>query len=211
MAKAQFHKNQRVYVKPVATWALIERVLPQWAKGLDEPIRIYYDCGLGREFTADELQAEQPLTITGDSAGAENWRIIRARNKWQTPEDCAHHPHPGTYPIVVTGETDWGGWRVPGAEYDLYPQKIETQARLMAIAPKMLGFVRSFLDMASRTPENLSNEFVTLLQDGKNVLRFVAQDQAGPATTASATEAPPRSGGLSQSSLVRDVRAGPRS
>jgi hypothetical protein len=145
MAKAQFHKNQRVYVKPVGTWALVERVMPQWAKGLDEPIRIYYDVGLGR-------------------------------NKWQTAEDCAHHPYPGTYPIVVTGETDWGGWRVPGAEYDLYPQKIEAQARVMSAAPKMLTFITSFLDMASRTPENLSNEFLSLVQDGKNVLRFMAQE-----------------------------------
>jgi hypothetical protein len=30
MAKAQFHKNQRVYVKPVGTWALIERVVLGW-------------------------------------------------------------------------------------------------------------------------------------------------------------------------------------
>jgi hypothetical protein len=176
MAKAQFHKNQRVYVKPVGTWALVERVMPQWAKGLDEPIRIYYDVGLGREFTAEELQAEQPLTITGDTSSKENWRIVRARNKWQTAEDCAHHPYPGTYPIVVTGETDWGGWRVPGAEYDLYPQKIEAQARVMSAAPKMLTFITSFLDMASRTPENLSSEFLSLIQDGKNVLRFMAQE-----------------------------------
>jgi hypothetical protein len=176
MAKAQFHKNQRVYVKPVGTWALVERVMPQWAKGLDEPIRIYYDVGLGREFTAEELQAEQPLTITGETGSKENWRIVRARNKWQTPEDCAHHPYPGTYPIVVTGETDWGGWRVPGAEYDLHPQKIEAQARVMSASPKMLSFITSFLDMASRTPENLSNEFLALVQDGKNVLRFMAQE-----------------------------------
>ena len=27
MAKANFHKNQRVYVKPVGTWALVERVV----------------------------------------------------------------------------------------------------------------------------------------------------------------------------------------
>ena len=26
MAKASFHKNQRVYVKPVGTWALIEKI-----------------------------------------------------------------------------------------------------------------------------------------------------------------------------------------
>ena len=38
MAKAQFHKNQRVYVKPVGTWALIEHVVPHWAKGIEEPI-----------------------------------------------------------------------------------------------------------------------------------------------------------------------------
>ena len=65
MAKAQFHKNQRVYVKPVGTWALIEHVVPHWAKGLDEPIRIHYDVGLGREFAAEELLSEEPL---GDAA-----------------------------------------------------------------------------------------------------------------------------------------------
>jgi len=59
--KANFHKNQRVYVKPVGTWAAVEKVVPQWAKGIDEPLRIFYDVGLGREFAAEELQAEQPL------------------------------------------------------------------------------------------------------------------------------------------------------
>ena len=62
MAKAQFHKNQRVYVKPVGTWALIEHVVPHWAKGIDEPIRIHYDVGLGREFAAEELLSEEPVT-----------------------------------------------------------------------------------------------------------------------------------------------------
>ena len=36
MAKALFHKNQKVFVKPVGTWAIVERVLPQWVKGMDE-------------------------------------------------------------------------------------------------------------------------------------------------------------------------------
>ena len=67
MAKAIFHKNQRVYVKPVGTWALIEHVVPHWAKGLDEPIRIHYDVGLGREFAAEELLSEEPL---GDATPA---------------------------------------------------------------------------------------------------------------------------------------------
>ena len=80
MAKAQFHKNQRVFVKPVGTWALVEHVVPQWAKGLEEPIRIFYDCGLGREFAAKELQAEEPLADR-DALAAESWRVTRARNK----------------------------------------------------------------------------------------------------------------------------------
>src|SRR5258708_33399942 len=88
MAKAQFHKNQRVYVRPVGTWALIERVVPQWAKGLDEPLRIFYDVGLGREFGAEELQQEEPQSDTTDHKG-ERWRVVRARNKWQPAEDCA--------------------------------------------------------------------------------------------------------------------------
>ena len=59
MAKAAFHKNQRVFVKPVGTWAVVEKVMPQWVKGLDEPLKVYYDVGLGREFASSELTAEK--------------------------------------------------------------------------------------------------------------------------------------------------------
>ena len=37
MAKALFHKSQRVFVKPVGTWAVIEHVVPHWVKDVDEP------------------------------------------------------------------------------------------------------------------------------------------------------------------------------
>src|SRR6202000_1444457 len=131
--------NQRVYVKPLGTWALIEHVVPHWAKGLEEPIRVHYDVGLGREFAAEELLSEDPLSDTTQLEG-DQWRIVRARNKWQPAEDCARHPVPGTYPVVITGETDWGGWRVPGAEYDLDPGKVEMQARLIASAPQLAAF-----------------------------------------------------------------------
>ena len=50
MAKAKFHKSQRVFVKPVGTWAYVEAVVPKWVKGCDEPINVTYDCGMGREF-----------------------------------------------------------------------------------------------------------------------------------------------------------------
>mgnify|MGYP001599475612 CR=1 FL=1 len=176
MAKAQFHKNQRVYVKPVGTWALIERVVPQWTKGLDEPLRVYYDVGLGREFAAEELQAEQPVTEAA-SDGAESWRVSRARNKWQPAEDCSRHPFPGTYPIVITGEAEWGGWRVPGAEYDLDPQRIERQARLISNAPKLESFASSLIDWARKSDADMPNELVRLAHDAQDVLSMINETE----------------------------------
>lgn len=169
MAKAQFHKSQRVYVKPVGTWALVERVVPHWAKGLDEPLRVYYDVGLGREFAADELQAEQALS---DSVQRDNesWRVVRARNKWQPAEDCARHPVPGTYPVVITGQTDWGGWRVPGAEYDLDPPKIERQARLIASAPMFETFAQELVDWARKTGEDMPKQLIDLAHEAQDLL-----------------------------------------
>jgi len=172
MAKAQFHKGQRVYVKPVGTWALIEHVVPHWAKGLDEPIRVHYDVGLGREFTADELQAEEPVTGETKKDG-EFWRVVRARNKWQPSEDCARHPVPGTYPVVVTGEAEWGGWRVPGAEYDLDPSRVERQARMIANAPKLMAFAHGLIDWARKSGEEMPNALVELAHDAQDVLTTI--------------------------------------
>ena len=172
MAKAQFHKNQRVYVKPVGTWALIEHVVPHWAKGLDEPIRVHYDVGLGREFAAEELQSEEPLSETPVNAGP-RWRVVRARNKWQPAEDCARHPVPGTYPVVVTGDTEWGGWRVPGAEYDLDPLKIEEQARLIAYAPQLAEFAGALVDWARKSGEDMPNVLAELAHRAQDILSEV--------------------------------------
>jgi hypothetical protein len=58
MAKAAFHKGQKVFVKPVGTYAFVEQVLPHWVKGVEEPLKIHYDVGFGREFAAHELMAE---------------------------------------------------------------------------------------------------------------------------------------------------------
>jgi hypothetical protein len=157
MAKAQYHKNQRVYVRPVGTWALVEKVIPHWTKGLDEPLRVYYDVGLGREFAADELQAEEPNEQV-DGTALDNWRIIRARNKWQPASDCTRHPVPGTYPVVVTGEAEWGGWRVPGAEYDLDPQRVERQARLIASAPRLMELAGALIEWARKSGEEMPTE-----------------------------------------------------
>src|SRR5580698_7391734 len=169
MAKAQFHKSQRVYVKPVGTWALIEHVVPHWAKGIDEPIRVHYDVGLGREFAAEELLSEEPVgeKIAGE---AQTGRVTRARNKWQPNEDCARHPIPRTYPVVVTGDADWGGWRVPGAEYDLNPGKVEEQARLIASAPQLASFASGLVESARKSGEEMPTALVELAHNAQDVL-----------------------------------------
>jgi len=169
MAKAQFHKNQRVYVKPVGIWGMIERVVPQWTKGIAEPLRVLYDVGLGREFVTDELQAEAPAA-EATTDGSENWRILRARNKWQAVQDCGHHPVPGTFPVIVTGLSQGGGWRVPGAEYDLNPQKVELQARIIASAPRLADFASSLLNWARQSGEEMPTQLVRLAHDAQDIL-----------------------------------------
>jgi hypothetical protein len=174
MAKAQFHKNQRVYVRPVGTWALIERVVPHWVKGIDEPIRIHYDVGLGREFAAEELLCEAPAGNRPPGDG-KAWRVVRARNKWQPTEDCARHPVPGTVPVVMTGDSDWGGWRVPGAEYEQDPVKTEEQARLIASAPQLAAFASSLVEWARKSGEDMPNELAELAHQAQDLLADVTR------------------------------------
>ena len=170
MAHAQFHKNQRVYVRPVGTWAIVERVVPHWTKGLEEPLRISYDVGLGREFTAEELQPESPPPAGGDE---ESWRILRQPNKWQSAAETATHPHPGTYPVVVTGDADWGGWRVPGSEYALSPARVERQARVIAVAPRLIEIVKQLAEWGKAAPGGMPDSLVELLNRSKQAVAYI--------------------------------------
>lgn len=184
MARAQFQKGQKVWVECVGAWAFIEKVQPVWAKGFDEPVRVTYDVGLGREFTAEELLLPQEDAAASDIG---EWRLLRARNKWQQAEDCQHHPFPGSYPVVVTDPADWGGWRVPGAEYDRDPDKIEFQARVIAAAPALLKLAE---DLAASVDENVDEappETARLARRARDVLRGVRNVPA-PAAAAQAPE-----------------------
>lgn len=184
MAKAVFHKNQRVFVRPVGTWAIIERVVPQWVKDVDEPLRVFYDVGLGRDFTATELQTEEAAELKTVDPAMEEWRVVRAPNKWRSAEECETHPVPGTYPVIVTGTAEGGGWRVPGMEYDFAPERIEHQARIMAAAPKFMVLLGRLIDYARANPENLPEEIVTLARDAEAVVeRTKKLDKAGKAAS----------------------------
>ncbi len=182
MAKAQFHRHQKVWVEAVGAWATIDRLIPVWSKGFDEPVRITYDVGLGREFTANELQADAPTQQALDQTSG-SWRILRARNKWQEPEDCGHHPLPGTFPVVVTDPEDWGGWRVPGAEYDRAPLKIEQQSRLIVCSPKLLKLAQDLAALVAEAPDDVSPEVRHLGRTAKAILRYVADSGAPPTRT----------------------------
>ena len=156
MTKAQFKKNQRVWVDSVGAWATVERVVPAWAGGLTEPVRITYDVGLGRMFHAAELTLD-PNEASEPGVGGDAWRVARDRNKWRSLEETTRHPIPGTHPVVVTDPQDWGGWRVPRAEYDRDPARIEAQARIIAAAPKLRALAQELITLVAdgATPEGL--------------------------------------------------------
>ncbi|HWA00182.1 MAG TPA: hypothetical protein VG841_07680 [Caulobacterales bacterium] len=176
MAKAVFHKGQRVYVKPVATWAAIEHVNPQWVKGVEEPLRVTYDVGLGRDFQAHELAAEDKEAAEPDLIMTENWRVLRASNRLSADSHGANHPFPGTYPVVVTDAKDWGGWRVPMAEYDRDPNRIEHQARVIANALRLMRVARELIDFAQEYPHETPAHLQDLARQSEMVLAAIYHD-----------------------------------
>lgn len=182
MAKALFHKHQRVYVQPVGTWAMIEALKPHWAKGMNEPIRIYYDVGLGRDFTADELTAASEDDDSSFDPTKDNWRLVRTPNKWQSPAESAHHPYPGTFPVVVTDKQNWGGWRVPGAEYDRDPGRIEYQARVIVNANRLLDIAQRLAAAASEQSGNLPHDVLEIAYEADKLVQFINESPLDSAT-----------------------------
>lgn len=173
MAKASFHKNQKVFVKPVGTWALVERVIPQWVKGLEEPLKVHYDVGLGREFAASELSAEKSGSPTDDVTDLETWRIYRAKNRWKEGDEAPDHPYPGSFPVVATDEKNWGGWRVPSAEYDRDPFRIEYQARMIEAAPQLMRVAKHLVQFALHNPDDTPTELLALAKTSTFLLRRI--------------------------------------
>ncbi len=185
MAKALFSKGQRVFVKPLGAWATVERIIPQWIKGVEEPLKVYYELGLGREFQAHELAAETREVRT-DELTAESWRLARTKNRWLTDAEAIRHrhPYPGTYPVVITDEQDWGGWRVPSAEYDRDPERIEFQARVIANALKMLRLTRELSAYGVSPSAEANGRLTELIGSANEILRHVYETDQAPEAVA---------------------------
>ncbi|MBR9834762.1 MAG: hypothetical protein GYB42_06145 [Alphaproteobacteria bacterium] len=178
MAKSLFHRGQRVYVRPVGTYALIEKIIPHWANGVEEPLRITYDVGFGREFTGGELLSEEvmrgcPNNEVEDDMLLEQWRIQRHPNRNLDDATTSHHPHPGTYPVVLTDEYDWGGWRVPSAEYNREPARIEHQARMIVNAPDLVALCKTMLRLAETNPRAFPPEVVPAFRRARKIMRHI--------------------------------------
>ena len=77
--------------------------------------------------------------------------------------------------MVVTTERDWGGWRVPGAEYDLDPYRIERQAEIIVRAPIFMKLLEEFVEYADQERENLSHDLTKLAQIARPIISEVSQ------------------------------------
>ena len=181
MAKALFHKSQRVYVKPVGTWVPIERVVPHWVKGVDEPLRITYDSGLGRLFHAHEVASEETMhrmdrcdEDDDDDMLIEQWRVVRRLMKWRSGDgQGVLGVTPGTYPAVATDDGPNSGWRVPATDYDRDPARIEHQARMIAHTPDLFRLARKMSEFASSHPDDVPAELRPVVQRCVKILRAV--------------------------------------
>jgi len=78
--------------------------------------------------------------------------------------------------VVITGEADWGGWRVPGAEYDLDPQKIERQARLIAVAPRLALLADSLVEWARTSGEDMPAALADLAHAAQDIVTHVNRE-----------------------------------
>ena len=159
----------------VGTWAYVEAVVPKWVKGCEEPIKIAYDAAW--DASSRKRSSRRSLRAAGQCREWRRRRLahLRGHNRWKSAEQCGHHPHPGTHPMVVTTERDWGGWRVPGAEYDLDPYRIERQAEIIVRAPIFMKLLEEFVEYADQEPENLSDDLTKLAQIARRIISEVSQ------------------------------------
>jgi hypothetical protein len=175
MAKAKYHKSQRVVREAGRHLGLCRGRRAEMDKAARSRSRLPTIAAWvanSRKELEEESAALQTTAVNG-LGGA--WRVVRGHNRWKSAEQCGHHPHPGTHPMVVTTERDWGGWRVPGAEYDLDPNRVERQAEIIVRALIFMKLVEEFVEYADQEPENLSEDLTKLAQIARRIISEVSQ------------------------------------
>ena len=76
--------------------------------------------------------------------------------------------------MVVTDAQDWGGWRVPGSEYDRDPARFEKQARLISAAPQMARLAQRLKALVSEAPEDAPPAVMELAREAHRLLKYVS-------------------------------------
>ena len=82
--------------------------------------------------------------------------------------------------MVVTDSGDWGGWRVPGAEYDRDPRKIELQARLIASPPALRRSPATLLALVAEAPDDAPAPMQDLAQRAVAIDRGLSEMPTAP-------------------------------
>jgi hypothetical protein len=72
--------------------------------------------------------------------------------------------------VVVTGSHEGGGWRVPGVEYDMTPERVELQAKIIAASPKFIVLLKRLVDVAKANPENLPDDVMEIAGEAQALL-----------------------------------------
>ena len=89
--------------------------------------------------------------------------------------------------MVVTDKADWGGWRVPGAEYDRDPDQIEFQARLIAAAPRLMALAERLAASVDEAPDDAPPEMLMLAREARTVLKSVTDVLTAPSEAVAAS------------------------
>jgi hypothetical protein len=89
---------------------------------------------------------------------------------------------------VTTDDKNWGGWRVPSAEYDRDPQRIEFQARIIEAAPRLMHVAKQLAQFGHQHSDDMPSDLVELAKQATTLLRRVYDTPHDMATPSQAAE-----------------------
>ena len=88
----------------------------------------------------------------------------------------------------MTDEKDWGGWRVPMAEYDRNPERVEHQSRVMANALRLMRVARELIEFTQDNPHETPRALTELAQQADMVMAAIYHEAAPRPETSLAAE-----------------------